>query len=247
MAIYTFKTFDFSNQSTTIEAPAITVCPLCKKSIDSTQNITSHKFFNSPNNEHIKEFYVLHCHCPNCEETFIIELGYKLDEICLLNGNYIVTYCGKKRYAIDYNNDFISRMSPNLSTILYQSQIAEYENLSYITGTSYRKALEFLVKDYLIYKNPQLKENIANTQLHKCITDIAKNLDNTKFAAVSKLATLAKDLGNSETHYNKTIDTKDNISLMKTSINLLIDYFIAIENAQSHEDIIQNRIQSTQC
>lgn len=66
-----------------------------------------------------------------------------------------------------------------------------------ICGMGYRKALEFLVKDYAIFLRPEDSEKIFSLPLAKCIE---------QHISSPKLNTLAKAsvwLGNDETHYIK--------------------------------------------
>ena len=59
----------------------------------------------------------------------------------------------------------------------------------------FRKSLEYLVKDFAIYENPDDKGKIESISLHECIEKYFKNSD----AKTALLA--AKWLGNNETHY----------------------------------------------
>lgn len=64
-----------------------------------------------------------------------------------------------------------------------------------LCGIGYRKAIEFLVKDYAIHKFPDSEESILSATLGSCITNYIKD---------ERLATLVRAatwLGNDETHY----------------------------------------------
>lgn len=64
----------------------------------------------------------------------------------------------------------------------------------------YRKALEFLVKDYAISINPDKVHEISHTALSPCIN---KFIDSDRIKA---LATASAWLGNDETHYCRKHD-----------------------------------------
>ena len=82
-----------------------------------------------------------------------------------------------------------SRIMP-LST-----ESAENMGLSEICGLGYRKALEFLIKDYGILFHPDDEEKIKNMALSPCINTY---IDNPR---IKTLATASAWIGNDETHY----------------------------------------------
>ena len=85
--------------------------------------------------------------------------------------------------------------------------------MSQIAGVGYRKALEFLVKDYCSSKSPEDAEAIKKTMLGPCIDRFVSD-ENIKDCA--KLATW---LGNDETHYIRRWEDKD-INDLKALIEL---------------------------
>ncbi|GGB26904.1 hypothetical protein GCM10011409_00260 [Lentibacillus populi] len=89
-----------------------------------------------------------------------------------------------------------------------------------ISGIGYRKAIEFLVKDYLIFLNPENKEKILKQQLSPCIN----MLDNHN---IKEIARRAAWLGNDETHYMRKWEDKD-INDLKKLIEVTV-YFIAMD------------------
>ena len=94
-----------------------------------------------------------------------------------------------------------------------QAAAAEEHQLSQITGVGYRKALEFLVKDYCIAKQPDKAEEIKRTPQATCIKTYVDDA-NTK-----RCAERAAWLGNDETHYVRRWEDKD-INDLKTLIKL---------------------------
>ncbi|NGT51777.1 DUF4145 domain-containing protein [Clostridium perfringens] len=96
----------------------------------------------------------------------------------------------------------------------------------------YRKALEFLIKDYLIHKNSEIKEEIEGKLLGKCINE---NVENPK---IKKMAKGASWLGNDETHYIRKWKDKD-INDLKKMIDLTV-YWIAYElKTEEYEEIMK--------
>ena len=89
-----------------------------------------------------------------------------------------------------------------------------------IAGIGYRKALEFLVKDYTIHENPSDKEQIESELLAQSI----KRIDNSN---IQILASRAVWIGNDETHYIRKHENLD-IEHMKRFIRSLL-LFMASE------------------
>jgi len=93
--------------------------------------------------------------------------------------------------------------SPSFGSIYNEAHHAEHENLLQICGVGYRKALEFLIKDYLIQKDPGSEDKIKVKFLGRCIKD---HIDNPK---IKQAAERAAWLGNDETHYTRKWLNKD--------------------------------------
>ena len=80
-------------------------------------------------------------------------------------------------------------------SIYKQAALAESLGLDQICGIGYRKAIEFLVKDYTIHKSPNSKDAILKATLGSCISNYIKD------DRLTTLARAATWLGNDETHY----------------------------------------------
>ena len=116
--------------------------------------------------------------------------------------------------------------SPSTSfvTIYNQALAAESMNLHEVVGIALRKAIEFLVKDYAIAKNPAASDDIKREQLGKCIESY---IDDSKIEKCFKRATW---LGNDETHYSRLWadkDINDLKSLIRISVNGLENLLLA--------------------
>ncbi|GAA0434326.1 hypothetical protein GCM10008934_24710 [Virgibacillus salarius] len=119
----------------------------------------------------------------------------------------------------DFNKEIV-KVSPNFISIYNQSYFAEQSKLELIAGIGYRKALEFLVKDYLIFLNPHQEEEILNKFLGKCI----EMVDNEKIKEISRRASW---LGNDEAHYIRKWENKD-VNDLKKLIEVTV-YFISMD------------------
>lgn len=110
-------------------------------------------------------------------------------------------------------NQVIQDISPAFVKIFQEAYAAENQNLLEICGVGYRKALEFLVKDYIIKNHKTQEEEIKKKNLSSCISEY---LDSPKIRLV---ATRAVWLGNDETHYVRTWEDND-LADLKTLIQL---------------------------
>lgn len=102
-------------------------------------------------------------------------------------------------------SDHIAALSPDFVAIATEAKAAEEIGLLQICGPGYRKALEFLIKDYLM-SLPTLAtehDNIKKKLLGACINDY---IDNGK---IKEMAKRAAWLGNDETHYERKWLDKD--------------------------------------
>lgn len=115
----------------------------------------------------------------------------------------------------------VNLISPLFSEIYNQSAVAEEHSLIHIAGMGYRKAIEFLVKDYAIRKFPDKEEEIKAKLLGKVIDDYVD------FPKLKNMVQRAVWLGNDETHYTRKWEDK-NIDDLKNLIDITI-HWIMIE------------------
>jgi len=176
-------------------------CPYCHNNI-----------LPNPLNGHtVKQTFEIAFTCTNntCQKVFI---GYyHVDQ--LGNGAFITTSSGNlltKVFA-----DSIINVSPNFGLLYNQSYQAEQYGLTEICGVGYRKALEFLIKDYAITKHPASEAEIKSIMLGTVINGFIED-DKIK-AAASRAAWL----GNDETHYVRRWESKD-LQDLKRLIDLTV-------------------------
>lgn len=172
---------------------------------------------------YLESFRLFAC-CPNntCNSHFVLGQNNKGEYVRIIPNSIPV----KKGFS-----EIITSISPSFSEIYNQAYHAEQANLDQICGVGYRKALEFLIKDYLISKEEDdaKKENIKNKFLNNCIQDDVQN-DNIK-----NVAKRAVWLGNDETHYIRKWADKD-VSHLKQLIDLTIKW---IESEMETEQVLQ--------
>lgn len=126
----------------------------------------------------------------------------------------------------------VCQVSPNFENFYSQAMAAEHYGLDEVCGVGLRKALEFLVKDYLTSISETLgvdADAIKKESLGNCIRD---HIDDQR---IKKLAKLASWLGNDETHYERRWQDKD-LSDLKALIHLTIN---ALDNAIVGDEYIK--------
>ena len=177
-------------------------CPFCHN------KITPRKYSGYLNKLGLEIIFV--CSNAECQRTFIgvyIKEGnyYNLSSVSI--GNH------KPRIF----SDNVQNLSENFTEIYNQALTSEHYKLKHISGIGYRKALEFLIKDYLISKKPENDEKIKNKFLGKCIKEDVENQN------LKDIAERATWLGNDETHYVRVWENKD-IEDLKKLIDVAIHW-----------------------
>ncbi len=198
---------DVSNPSTTYnfnyELPKI--CPICNVSVVPTVLSAYLVDIDSINR---KAYILFFCH--HCEECFL--------------GEYIIVYqeavsisLSPYKHKDESFSDRISDLSPDFVKIYNQSHHAESIGLDEICGMGYRKALEFLVKDYATVFHPEECDAIQKKQLSACINDYISD------KRIKSLAKASNWLGNDETHYVKK-HPEYSIKHLKAFMSAIIPY-----------------------
>lgn len=111
----------------------------------------------------------------------------------------------------------IRDLSPQFPLIYNQAFHAEQLGLDLICGPGYRKALEFLVKDYSKARNPGHEASIEKKQLGTCIREYIE------YEHLKALSERAAWLGNDETHYLRRWTEKD-VKDLKKIIELVVHW-----------------------
>ena len=122
----------------------------------------------------------------------------------------------------------IKALSPDFCSIYNQAYASQQYRLNDISGMAYRKALEFLVKDYAIFLRPDDKEAIIKAPLSQCINNY---IDNGK---IKHLAVASAWIGNDETHYERKqqeYNVDDLIEFINAIVSF-IDFDISAMNAE---------------
>ena len=201
-------------------------CPICHKGIDARIILAYRNVLNSDIAQ-----VILQCPCQDCLSFFV---GY-------YRGNPGDDYYNlvAMEPTLPKNREFgemIAAVSPQFIKIYNEARYAEQLHLLQICGAGYRKALEFLIKDYAISltTNDDQKQIIKKTLLADVIK---KYIDN---QSIKDNAERAAWLGNDETHYVRIWDDKD-LEDLKTLIELTIRWIEMVEMSRKYKDQMPQR------
>lgn len=187
----------------------VDTCPHCGIGIQPLLLATS--FINTMSLE-----IVYKCPRAGCEKTFIGWYCWTK----LYDYKLIETY-PRQRIQIKEFDPTIIDISPSFVQIYNEAYSAEQIKLLHISGMGYRKALEFLIKDYVITINPDSAKTVMDhkTTLNRVIKEFISD------ARIIQTAERASWLGNDETHYVRKWEDKD-VNDLKTLIDLVIHWIL---------------------
>src|ERR1700675_1004583 len=176
---------------------------------------------------------VLQCPSAKCQRVFIARYIKQTTTVL-----YALTSSIPSELVSKSQSETISGISPDFSKIYNQANIAEQRELTLVAGPGYRKALEFLIKDYIISqfteedpdKRAAHKAAVEKQQLAPCIKEYIKS------DQIKEISKRAAWLGNDETHYVRKWEGKD-LEDLKKLISLTL-HWIEIEKLTA--DVIKD-------
>lgn len=201
------------------------ICPVCEQG-GTPEILNAVMVKNGYGDPHLEVVY--QCPFNKCNHIYFARYDvvqpHKLDYFSLQK-RYIPFYFQEPEIP-----ESITNISTNFKRIYTQALISDDIGLDTICGAGYRKALEYLIKDYLSYKNPEESDSIKKeTNLQKLI----KSIDDNK---VKICAERTQWLGNDQTHYYKKWEEKDIDdlkSLLKVTLNWVESDIITDETFKS--------------
>lgn len=197
---------DMINSTTIDKYPDL--CPICHVSVEP---VFVYAAYSITDNFEV----IFRCTNQSCSSHFISYYDIINDKNSVANFRYSHSYpitIESPMFAEE-----IKQVSPLFEEIYGQAYSAEKHQLNHIAGMGYRKALEFLIKDYLIYFLEKDKETIEKKLLGKCIKEDVTS-ENIKLVAER-----AVWIGNDETHYVRKWQDKD-ISDLKKLITVAVNW-----------------------
>ncbi len=187
-------------------------CPICKAKISpiyiasSLDTETTSSVFN---------------YCRSCNNTFMTK--YQVEQLTDFKTYFKminVVYSEPNRFNKKIFDDKIINLSPQFDKIYNQALAAESSGLDEIAGLGFRKAMEFLIKDFAIHEHPDDEDKIKSMPLGQCINSYIDN------DHIKTLATRSAWIGNDEAHYIRKQEDRD-VQDMKSFIQAIV-YFIGM-------------------
>ena len=216
-------------------------CPVCERGIDA-------RFLGAYGKHDLRRGHFIQSihQCPReeCQAVFIAYYtsgswygsGRGNDHV-FLHKTFVRSYVEDEIF-----DEEIEKLSPKFVQIFTQASIAENTGLKDICGMGYRKALEFLIKDYLILLKPKEKTAI---ETHSLGWLIANKIENER---IKQTAGLAKEAGNDETHYIRKIEqltVEDLKKLIRLTTHWIVDELLTKEYAEMYEQLMSEKGRST--
>ena len=186
----------------TIDTPS--KCPHCGRTMSPQHVGQSWSSENSGLDDQGRFSVIFRCTYEDCQKYFVIE--YIHDDYPL---STMINYSYRPPIKVKLPEN-IEKVSPVFVEIYSQATVAESEALNQIAGVGYRKAAEFLIKDYAISKNKDDEGKIKAIMLGQVIATYLND-----FPKIQALAKSVAWIGNDETHYVRRHDDKDIEDLKK--------------------------------
>jgi len=208
-----------------------TRCPFCDRKIHPDFRCAITKYFGNGFTEPYAEILeaVFQCPADDCQHLFIVMYdkvsGHPEHE-------YFFASILPKNQSKKTFDQYIEDLSPSFCSIWNQAYQAEQSGLKDICGPGYRKALEYLIKDYLISQNPNKREYYQSKLLGNCIRDDIKD------PRIKACAERAAWLGNDEVHYDKKWKGKE-VKDLKTLIELSLHWILMEHLTGTYETDMQ--------
>lgn len=215
------KTIDIKNRDYTdrcfnyFKYEPESVCPVCKRNL-SPAVISSMAYEKQD-----EDYVCILNYCTGCNSPFIstYKVVKRMDSTTTFVSAGLIG-SEPNRFTKQEFDAKVSNLSPQFDKIYNQALAADVSGLDEIAGLGYRKALEFLIKDFAIHEHPDDEEKIKANSLSKCIKNYI-DADHIK-----TLAERSAWIGNDEAHYIRKQEDRD-VSDMKAFIQATV-YFIAM-------------------
>jgi len=149
-----------------------------------------------------------------------------------------------------HRDEVLERISTKFYSILDQALAAEQYNLNLIAGMGYRKALEYLVKDFVTMdlrvrhreaqsRNDEASVSSLTEATQKILRqDLKTIIQMIPHALTAQAAERCAWLGNDETHYTR-IWTKHDIDDLKTLLGIVMTFMSNEEKAKAYVEKMQ--------
>jgi hypothetical protein len=185
-----------------------------------------------------KDYLIVFCICPRDDCKAPVLLNYKINAHYGMNSQQSFKFKsifipdGSKIKCKYGNEKIISDVSGSFVEIYNQAQQAECYGLDLICGAGYRKAFEYLIKDYVSKDNPaeEIKDMPVNNVIEKYLND----------SELKEIAKRAIWLGNDETHVVRKWEERD-LKDLKELIDITVACIKRSEKIKSYNQEMPNK------
>lgn len=204
-------------------------CPICHMGISPQSRIAV--FSGPPNTPESRLQILFQCTRQSCEKLFIGTYKYRYDTSNSTSHNlYYLTSTAPTTPEQEDFGSLVEGVSPTFVEIYNQAVAAEAMDLEQLSGMGLRKAIEFLIKDFIADQNPNNVEEVRAMPLGRCINE---HVDDPNVKACAKRAVW---LGNDETHYTRKWADRD-INDLKVLTKLTVNW---IENVLLTQQYVED-------
>lgn len=204
-------------------------CPICHNGIKPIHRFGWVKF------QKRKLWIVFECPIQECGSIFH---SYYIEPVKTGIPEDIFEFVGNapRKIKKEVFPGMILNISIKFFVIYNEAKEAEERGLKKICGAGYRKALEFLIKDYLIHMKVEKPDKIKEARLYDCIKDYVSS------DPIKDCAKRAAWLGNDETHYIREWKDKD-LDDLKELIHLTVDWiYLEIRTKRIKSDMPEKKV-----
>ncbi|MFH4861332.1 hypothetical protein [Vibrio diabolicus] len=195
-------------------------CPVCSRLV-SANRIDAFKEIDDDSSNYSRYLEVLYeCPSTKCGHLFLAHFERKSESNNSVNAYFSYSHSTPNHFKPFEFDERVCKMSSTFVEIFNQSANAEANGLNEVCGMGYRKALEFLIKDYCITTHADEIEKIKAMPLMQCINQYISDTN------IKECATRAVWLGNDETHYQRKWQDKD-ICDLKLLIKLVVHWVVS--------------------
>jgi hypothetical protein len=213
MALHHIQARGITGNTVDFDIPFPDKCPHCHVGIQP-------KFFAASvktNGDRTNIDAVFLCPISRCNKLFIMRCHRMwLPSIAQNTEFFVEIIFPVNTVPVEFSEE-ITKCSPSFCEIYNEAFAAEENGLLHVAGPGYGKALEFLIKDYLVELNPSDAEAIKKEFLGHVIKTRVENQN------VKNIAERATWLRNDETHYVRKFDKLD-LKTLKTLINVTVTW-----------------------
>lgn len=170
--------------------------------------------------------FVFRCSHRDCQSVFAYLQENKT------NGNRVISLPANNKFE-GIPTEALS-VSDKFTEIYFEASSVDQLNYHHLDGMGYRRALEFLVKDYLVYFG--IVDN-TDDAYHLSFSSAIDKLDNDDLKHLAKASSW---LGNDQTH-TEIKWTDYTVEDLKSFIKAFTAFILFRINSQKANDIIENR------